>query len=265
ASHSVEHVTDPVKEDGWPGPGWEAAESKRQLDAGLQGQNTKLFAYPGSPIKEFNGALAWRPDVTKYYAAARGVSGNPINVANQIDYFNIRTTSNPKGILEGTTFVEWNLQNILTRNPDKDLGRYYRGWFTLFTHSINQGKDWETNPATQPFIHIFDWVTEHRDDFWIGHLDDVALYGEERDTATLETAECSAGRIVLKLSCEMDPAVFDYPLTVKVRLPDGWKGIEASQGGKALSATVVLHENAPYGLVKAVPGTEPVVITPSPK
>ena len=263
ASHSIQHVTDPVREDGWPGPGWECAESKRQLDAGLVGQKTKLFAYPGSPMKEFSVSYAWRPDVTKYFAAARGGSGNPINIANQIDYFNIRTTAHPDGITEGKPVAEFNLSNTIVKSSNQGYHKFYRGWSTLFIHSVNGGKDWDTNPFQQSFTKVFDWVAAHRDDLWVGHLDDVALYGQERDTATLETVSTEDNRIVVRLSSQMDPAVFDYPLSIKVRLPDAWKGLDAKQGGASVESKFLLHEGAPYGLVKVVPDRGEIVLVPS--
>ena len=47
--------------------------------------------------------------------------------------------------------------------------------------------------------------------------------------------------------------IFDYPLTVKVRLPDGWKSAKATQGGKPVAVRFVSHDGAPYALVEAVP------------
>ncbi len=51
----------------------------------------------------------------------------------------------------------------------------------------------------------------------------------------------------------MKDDIFDYPLTVKVRLPNGWKSAKATQGGKPVPVRFVTHEGAPYVLVDAVP------------
>lgn len=51
----------------------------------------------------------------------------------------------------------------------------------------------------------------------------------------------------------MKDDIFDYPLTVKVRLPDGWKSAKATQGGKSVPVRFVSHDGAPYALVEAVP------------
>ena len=87
----------------------------RQLSGGVhqlgngRGILTKLFMRPGGVIPEFTYLLAYqrpphvvnmyRAAAVQYYAAGRGGSGNPINAANQIDYFDIRTTQMPEGCL----------------------------------------------------------------------------------------------------------------------------------------------------------------------
>jgi hypothetical protein len=258
-SHTMTHVGDPVFEDGWPGPDWEAAESQRMLDAGLPGHRTKLFVPPGSSIKEFNISMNWRASMVKYYAAARGFSGVPINPANQIDYFNIRTTSAPDGFVgipdKSGTIPAWIEKNQLQSILDPSHTNY-RGWATFFIHNIGS-KD-RLPPA---FTKVFEFFNENRADLWVGHLTDIALYGQERDTATLTTTGVTPTSIRLALTSKMDPANFDYPLTVKVRLPDSWKTVKAAQGGNPIAAQLIQHEGAAYALIKAIPDQGEIVLT----
>ena len=51
----------------------------------------------------------------------------------------------------------------------------------------------------------------------------------------------------------MDDAKFNFPLTVKVHLPDGWTGVK---GG-----TFVSHDGKPYALVDVIPDRGAVVLT----
>jgi len=258
-------VSDPVAADGWPGPAWEVVESVKALDARLTTRKTKMFAYPGSAIKEFNNSATWRPEIAKYVAAARGGSGNPINIANQTDYYDIRTTANPPENLTPADprFVEFDITNILNPNATERCKKYYRGWVTHFIHSVNGGKGWDETPYTRGFVAVFDWVTQHRDEIWIGFLDDVALYGQERDTARLQTRESTEKKITLELTSQMDPEIFNYPLTLKVCVPASWQaGISATQGGKVMDVSAVTHEGRRYVLVKAVPDGGDIAIMP---
>ncbi len=256
ASHTVTHVGNPVASDGWPGPVWEAVESFKAIDSHLTTRKTKVFVYPGSSVKEFNGSAKWRAEIAKYVPAARGGSGVPINIANQTDYYDIRTTAAPADWQEGPDKKQsvFDITNILTPNPDKNLKKYYRGWATTFIHFVNGGKGWGETPVSKKYIAIFDWVAKNRGEIWIGHLDDVALYGQERDTSKLTAVSATDQKIVLSLTCQMDPTIFDYPLTIKVRLPDAWKNnAKATQAGKELAGSVIMHDGAAYLLVKAVP------------
>lgn len=264
-SHSVTHAADPVSGDGWPGPDWEAKTSMATIDAHLPGRRTKLFAYPGSAIKEFNTSYSWRPAVSRYYAAARGFSGNPINPANAIDYFDIRTTSHPESAFapQDPRFAAFDIRNILERNPDPRLAKYYRGWATTFIHSVNGGRDWGASPSTKAQDAIFAWVDAHRTEIWIGFLGDVALYGEERDAGAVQTTEADDSRVVLSLTSRMDPAVFDYPLTVKVRLPDAWSGaVSAEQDGGSLECRAIEYGGQRFALVKARPNRGAIILKP---
>ena len=63
----------------------------------------------------------------------------------------------------------------------------------------------------------------------------------------------AAGKYEITLTCEMDPAIYDFPLTVKVRVGDGVKTIAAKQGGKAVEAKMVENGGHKYGLVEVVP------------
>ncbi|TSJ78430.1 hypothetical protein FPL22_03785 [Rariglobus hedericola] len=263
-SHSVSHVGNPVLEDGWPGPDWEAAESMRQLDTNLPGQHTKVFVPPGASIKFFAVSGAWRASVVKYYASARGSSGIPINPANQTDYFDIRTTANigpfvADEVTPGTP--AWIANNQLKSILDP-AHKNYRGWATFFTHALNF-KDAALLTTKDPALaKVFDFYNKNRDQLWVGQFANVALYGQQRDTATIKILRTDASGIALDLTSRMDPEVFDYPLTVKVRLPDAWAAVAASQAGSPVPCSVVRNDGATYALVKARPDRGEILVAP---
>lgn len=267
-SHTVSHVNNPVIEDGWPGPDWEAAESKRQLETNLPGHRTRLFVPPGTAIKAFSVGANWRESVVKYYLGARGFSGSPINPANQTDYFDIRTTAGPSAYVADT--VAPGTPNFIADNQLKSIldpaHKNYRAWATFFTHSIGpSGADLAASPnrETAALAKVFEFYNRHRDELWLGHLGDVAEYGQQRDTAALRTVRADASGIALELTSRMDPAFFDYPLTVKVRLPDSWPSVTATQAGAPAPVSVIRHEGALYALVKARPDRGEILVTAS--
>lgn len=269
ASHSVMHNHCPVPSDGWPGPEWEAAFSKYDLEEHLPGTQIRVFAYPGAGVHAFGigrdpktKESVWRPYVAKYYAAARGGGGEVINPANLIDYMNIRSSTGSVPEILGSSnprMASQQLDKLFDPAPDN---KNYRGWANVFIHFINNGKDFDTNKFTVAYGKVLAYYNDHRADLWTGFFEDVALYGQERDTATLVTDEASDSKITFSLTSKMDPAIFDYPLTVKVRLPDSWKTVTASQNQKAVPAEIIQHEGAGYALVKALPDRGTVTMLP---
>ena len=93
----------------------------------------------------------------------------------------------------------------------------------------------------------------------MGLFREVACYGMERDTSRIEVVKSTGEEIRFLLSDDMDDTLFDYPLTIKVRLPATWNSITARQGGKSVAARVVEHDGGRFALIQAVPDRGEVV------
>ena len=85
----------------------------------------------------------------------------------------------------------------------------------------------------------------------------------ECHTATLATNEASDAGTSFTLTSKMEPTIFNYPLTVKVRLPASWKNLSATQDGKPASVKVIDHDGAKFGLIKAIPNGGKVLLKPA--
>ena len=240
-SHSVTHLADVGPE--WKGIDWEYSESVRQIEECVPGKSVRLLAYPGGPNMGRND----RAIAAKHFLAARGTVGTP-NPANATDYLNVNAMSrchageNPE--------MPWcDLNNVLDRS--RENGRFYRGWAFPFFHTVK----------SETAIPILDFYVNNKDRIWAALFLDVARYGQERDTAELTTAEAGADRIALGLTDRMDDRYYDYPLTLKVRLPEGWTAIQGEQGGRPLTTKTVRHDGAVYGLVQAIPDQGTIILT----
>lgn len=269
ASHSVTHNHAPILSDGWPGPEWEAAESIRQIDSHIPGHRTRIYAYPGSGVRAFSIprsliASAYRPALIKYYIGARGAGRNALNQANMIDYFNINASTGSVPFLlnnDNPKLADQNLNNLFAADPQHPYHKYYRGWANIFIHFINNGQGWDEIPYNKAYAKVLEFYDQNRDKLWTGFFDDIALYGQERDTSSVTTNEATDDKIVFTLTSKMEPTIFDYPLTVKVRLPDQWKDVSAKLKDVELPAEFLMHEGAPYALVKVAPDRGQVTLT----
>ncbi|MBC2602588.1 hypothetical protein [Puniceicoccus vermicola] len=58
----------------------------------------------------------------------------------------------------------------------------------------------------------------------------------------------------------MDPTLFNYPLTLKIRISETWNSCRAMQDNEFIPVTVVNHEGVQYALVNARPNKGPIIL-----
>lgn len=225
------------------------ADSAKIVNEKIPSQKCLALAYPRG---ESNREVAKR-----HYIAARGTVGVP-NSANSIDYM----CTNLGGISQAA--VEMILDGRTELGP-KWLGpKSYlkRGWTVGLYHLVAHGKTPEEQAAGRAKAYEeLKYVGKRRAELWCDTFVNVAKYGQERDTAKLTVKSADSAGIVFDLTDDMKDDVFDYPLTVKFRLPDGWTSARASQGGKPVRTEFIEHAGAPYALVYAVPDRGETAVT----
>ena len=208
------------------------------------------IAYPSGEAHEEIAA--------QYAIACRGVYGVP-NTAGGVNYLNVNEGNYSQGyinVLLGEEADEPKWLNMRGR-PLR------RGWCAVLHHYIHHGHNKEEVAKSVADAEAkLDNLAKYKDRIWIDTFPAVAKYGQERDTATLSTVSSDAKRIALSLADRMDDTLFDEPLTLKVRLPDDWRTIRATQDGKPVQAAFLEHEDAPYALVDAVPDRGEIVLEP---
>ena len=162
-------------------------------------------------------------------------------------------------------YIDMVLEGTSERGPAWIRGKkeLKRGLNIVLYHFVHAGRAEEERAANAANCEAeVRHIASRKDRLWVDTFDRVMKYGQERDSATLRVVENTAGRIVFVVEDRMDDVIFNVPLTVKVRLPDGWKAVEATQGGRAVKARVVEHAGARFALVPAVPDGGEVALSP---
>ncbi len=238
-SHSLTHLH--VDGPEWKDIDTEYAESQKRIEKNIPDHKVICLAYPGGKNSNLND-----PSVAaKYYIGCRGTSGS-VNPANKINYIN---TSSLSGVINygDAKFESQDLKGCLEKDFAKNK-TMFRAWYCCHYHQAKP----DDRAAIEKKLAL---VAEKAKagDLWIGLFKEVVKYGQERDTAVLKVKESSPDKIVISLTDEMKDDIFDFPLTVKVRLDPAWKNLKAEQGGKKLECKTIEKDGAVFGLIDIVP------------
>ena len=246
-SHTVMHLH--TEDPGWKNIEWEYAESVNQIEAGLPGHRVVALAYPGGKNSSLNDTNV----AAKYYIAGRGAQGS-MNPANKINYLQ---TSSVGGVINlgNAQFESQDLLCALEKGKAKNP-IFYRAWYCCHFHGVKA----ETREALEKSLAAVSQQVA-AGELWPGLFKDVVQYGQERDTAKLEVRQVAADKITLTVTDEMDDGLFDYPLTVKVRLAPEWTTAKATQADKSAGCRVIEHAGAKFALVDVIPDRGEVVVT----
>lgn len=253
AGYAVEsHTTNHKKTSKTPEDFTRAAYAGSQyaLNTNLKNYRNLTMAYPyGDGNPEIAG---------EYFIAVRGTSGT-ISNANSINYLNTNKGGITQPYIDVLLTGKTDSKRLKWLNKRNKSNR--RGWIAPLYHYVSHGKTKEEKEKNrQKAEDDIANLAKYKDRIWIDTFTAVALYGQERDSATLKTLSSNDSKIELSITDMMYDEIFNYPLTIKVRLPD-WTGIKAQQNGKDIKATIVEHDGAKFALIQVVPDKGKIVLT----
>lgn len=88
-------------------------------------------------------------------------------------------------------------------------------WLRIHYHAIGE----ERGSSEANFRAVLDLARDRGPDLWIAGMADIHKYQTERGAARLSLERSEPGRIVFRLSCAADPALYDQPLTLEAARP----------------------------------------------
>lgn len=135
-------------------------------------------------------------------------------------------------------------------NPSTDTLKGYvdsaiqeGSWHLVAFHGIGPDCEWGGPVDGGAFIALLDYLVEKSDLVWTGTHIEVHKYDQERSSASVSIQDRSSDHITLTLSSLKDPRLYDYPLTLRTKVPEGWSRVfikqkEASTEHPVLSGVV---------------------------
>ena len=121
------------------------------------------------------------------------------------------------------------------------------------------GGDWHVTPMDW-YRAILDKLDAERGRLWIADVVDWHKYVTERQAATVKELSSTDREVRVQLTSAVDPAFYDYPLTLRSKVPTSWKQCSIRQGSAKANAAI---ENGEV-TYDALPGGGEIVIRPIP-
>ncbi|MBO4283296.1 MAG: hypothetical protein J5958_01610 [Clostridia bacterium] len=145
-------------------------------------------------------------------------------------------------------------------------------WLIVMCHGITAtGGDIKQSLAEQFFAYASEFIKgEKKGQLWAATFSEATKYIRERQCTTVSERYEKGDRVLYvdmtinrtaKDGKILTQSIFNYPLTVEVRVPDGWTLLSYSSGGKTATATVYTRDGGSYAMINLVPGADGETVT----
>ncbi len=133
-------------------------------------------------------------------------------------------------------------------------------WLVLVFHGID-GIGWEPRTGTE-LEEYFNYMNERKAYLWIATFADVTKYIRERKN-TVITSVVRDATIVVNISSDLDPTVYDVPITLKTYVPMAWKTTVLNKTKHENQLKLKIQKDALgiYVLYSVMPGEGEIILS----
>lgn len=128
-------------------------------------------------------------------------------------------------------------------------------WLVLVFHGIN-GIGWETKTGAE-LEEYFSYMKEKEDDLWIATFADVTKYVRERKSAVINS-EVGDDNVVVNVTSDLDPEVYNIPITLKTYVPSTWESATLNEGNQL---KLKQDDQGTFVLYSVIPNDGEIILT----
>jgi len=129
-----------------------------------------------------------------------------------------------------------------------------KSWGVIMAHGISYGYAAFSDPEN--FRAHLHYMKTRAADIWVDTFANIACYEKERDGAKVTVSSSAPGSVVYVLSGQLDPALYDVPLTLVFDIP----GVKSARAIRANHELPVRITKASLQ-IDAAPSPEPITVT----
>jgi peptidoglycan/xylan/chitin deacetylase (PgdA/CDA1 family) len=187
----------------------------------------------------------------QYFIAVRGCSGS-------IESKTPTNFNNVSSIICGTLGSVIKVKDFKTK---ADQASASKGWLVYLIHGIDN--DGGYSPLSSDTLKAgLKYLKDNNGKFWVNTFGNVARYIKERNCAIVTETSATESTISVSVTDTLsNNETFNFPLTIRRPLPDGWSNATVTQNGVAVSDTVIEVNSVKYIQFDAIPDEGSVVIS----
>lgn len=186
----------------------------------------------------------------KYFIAVRGCQGN-IESKTPANFMNVSS------IVCGNLGTVYKVKDFKTK---ADQASSSKGWLVYLIHGIDN--DGGYSPLGSDTLKAsLQYLKENDSKFWVNTFGNVARYIRERNCVSVSETSASETSFSVTITDTLDNETFNYPLTFRRTLPDGWSQVTITQNGSAITDTIIEVNSIKYIQFEAIPDGGSVVIS----
>lgn len=136
-------------------------------------------------------------------------------------------------------------------------------WLVLVFHGVDDF-GWEPKTAEE-LEEYFSYIKEREDELWVATFADVTKYIRERKNLDIER-KVQKDEIILTFSSDLDPQIYDIPLTLKTYIPGNWKRVQVMNEEREILSVLDVGSDDLGQFIRynLMPGSEEIVISAIP-
>lgn len=238
ASHNQQHNSDPSG----------LKPSQKAIQDNIPGEKCVSIAYP-------NCSTPGDKEVLESYIAGRNCNGqtessSPSNFA-QIGskMFGAGQCNCPNDASSLNSFADQAVQK--------------KGWSVFCHHGIgSDGHSWAVTNLGAMKNHLR-YLDENRDKIWCETFGNVARYIQERNNVAIFEKSPAKNSFTMKITDNLNDDIFNYPLSIRRPLPDGWnaENMIIMQGKTPVTFKVVTEGSNKFIMFEAIPDAGDVLFS----
>ena len=144
-------------------------------------------------------------------------------------------------------------------------------WLIIMCHGIkgngaSDAGDLTTTEAEEFYAHASTYVKSG--ELWAPTFGEATKYIRERQNATV-SERIQGNSVYVDMTINrtakdgkyLDASIFNYPLTVEVRVPENWHTVSYRVNSKTATVATYVRDGATYAMVNLIPGADGATVT----